>query len=198
MLAIEWKPEEWHDTYEEQVRKLVEDKLAGREIAVSAGPAPEATNRVDLMDALRRSLDSARETEPAKGTKKPSGRTAAARASRTPKPTGGKTSTSVRAPVGRTAAKLGTLERHSFWPEKKLTVALRRAESMHNWLYSKRLKRRRPAPPVVVRPLPEQTALAEAFIAFLDHVARQRVAVVQPAPCRHAHRIRARPTSRTK
>ncbi|MFF8775554.1 Ku protein, partial [Kitasatospora sp. NPDC015120] len=60
MLAIEWKPEEWHDTYEEQVKKLVEDKLAGREIAVSTGPAPEATNVIDLMDALRRSLDSAR------------------------------------------------------------------------------------------------------------------------------------------
>ncbi|MFF4385005.1 hypothetical protein [Kitasatospora sp. NPDC001547] len=43
MLAIEWKPDEWHDTYEEQVKKLVEDKLAGREIAVSAGPAPEAS-----------------------------------------------------------------------------------------------------------------------------------------------------------
>ncbi|MFF8775451.1 Ku protein, partial [Kitasatospora sp. NPDC015120] len=60
MLAIDWKPEEWHDTYEEQVKKLVEDKLAGREIAVSTGPAPEATNVIDLMDALRRSLDSAR------------------------------------------------------------------------------------------------------------------------------------------
>ncbi|MFJ9777216.1 Ku protein [Kitasatospora sp. NPDC101157] len=64
MLAIEWKPDEWHDTYEEQVKKLVQDKLAGREIAVSAGPAPEATNVIDLMDALRRSLETARKGEP--------------------------------------------------------------------------------------------------------------------------------------
>ncbi|WBP92025.1 non-homologous end joining protein Ku [Kitasatospora cathayae] len=105
MLAIEWKPDEWHDTYEEQVRKLVEDKLAGRQIAVSAGPAPEATNVVDLMDVLRRSLEDARKGEPAGKAKKPSSRTAAARASRSPKPTGGKKSTSAKATPGKTAAK---------------------------------------------------------------------------------------------
>ncbi|CAM5281478.1 Ku protein (plasmid) [Streptomyces viridifaciens] len=67
MLAIEWKPDEWHDTYEEQVKKLVQDKLAGREIAVSTGPAPEATNVIDLMDALRRSLETARKGGPGRG-----------------------------------------------------------------------------------------------------------------------------------
>ncbi|MFJ9770339.1 Ku protein [Kitasatospora sp. NPDC101157] len=98
MLAVEWKPDEWHDTYEEQVRKLVEDKLAGREIAVSAGPAPEATNVIDLMDALRRSLDTARKGEPADapGKGRPD-RTVGGRAGRSPKPTGGKKSTAAKA-----------------------------------------------------------------------------------------------------
>ncbi|ARF83286.1 Ku protein [Kitasatospora aureofaciens] len=103
MLAIEWKPDEWHDTYEEQVKKLVQDKLAGREIAVSAGPAPEATNVIDLMDALRRSLETARKDGPAEEPKKTrADRTPAARASRSPKPTGGKKSTATKA---STAAK---------------------------------------------------------------------------------------------
>ncbi|MFB7380820.1 Ku protein [Kitasatospora purpeofusca] len=112
MLAIEWKPEDWHDTYEDQVRKLVEDKLAGREIAASAGPAPEATNVVDLMDALRRSLEGTRKTEPTgKKTTTSSGRKAAAAAARTPKASGGKKTTTARAstptpkdPAKRTSA----------------------------------------------------------------------------------------------
>ncbi|MET9182892.1 Ku protein [Kitasatospora aureofaciens] len=104
MLAIEWKPDEWHDTYEEQVKQLVQDKLAGREIAVSAGPAPEATNVVDLMDALRRSLETARKSEKAGEPKKSSGRTAA-RTSHSPKQTGGKKNTSPKAATGKTTAK---------------------------------------------------------------------------------------------
>ncbi|WP_371502868.1 Ku protein [Kitasatospora sp. NBC_00374] len=38
MLAIDWNPDDYHDTFEEQVKKLIEDKAAGREIAVSQGP----------------------------------------------------------------------------------------------------------------------------------------------------------------
>lgn len=105
MLAIDWKPEDWHDTYEEQVRKLVEDKLAGRKIAVSTGPAPEATNVVDLMDALRRSLEGARSTGPAgKRATRSAGREAPATA-RTPKTTGGKKSTATKASTSKGPAK---------------------------------------------------------------------------------------------
>ncbi|MER6303718.1 Ku protein [Kitasatospora sp. NPDC001539] len=107
MLAIEWKPDEWHDTYEEQVKQLVQDKLAGREIAVSAGPAPEATNVIDLMDALRRSLEAAK-GEPAdrprrRGADQPP--PSAARTGRSPKPTGGKKSTAARAGAAAEPAK---------------------------------------------------------------------------------------------
>ncbi|MFF3068808.1 Ku protein [Kitasatospora sp. NPDC057936] len=102
MLAVDWDPGQWHDTYEEQVKKLVQDKLAGREIAVSTGPAPQATNVVDLMDALRRSLEGARKGESAGETeKKPP-----ARARRSPKPAAGTKSTSAKAITGKkTAAK---------------------------------------------------------------------------------------------
>ncbi|MGW2255180.1 non-homologous end joining protein Ku [Kitasatospora sp. NPDC001660] len=102
MLALDWDPDQWHDTYEEQVKKLVQDKLAGREIAVSAGPAPEATNVVDLMDALRRSLESARKDETGGGTEtKPPSRAA----HRSPKPASGTKSTSARTTGKKTAAK---------------------------------------------------------------------------------------------
>ncbi|MFI6844302.1 Ku protein [Kitasatospora sp. NBC_00085] len=97
MLAVEWNPDEWHDTYEDQVKQLIEDKLAGREIAVSTGPAPDATNVIDLMDALRRSLDSARKGEPAERTQKSAGRKTPTAASRSPKAAGGKKSTSAKA-----------------------------------------------------------------------------------------------------
>ncbi|MEV8100420.1 Ku protein [Kitasatospora sp. NPDC085879] len=65
MLAVDWDPTEYHDTFEEQVRKLIEDKQAGREITVSTGPPPESTNVIDLMDVLRRSVDAARSGKPA-------------------------------------------------------------------------------------------------------------------------------------
>ncbi|MBP0454020.1 Ku protein [Kitasatospora sp. RG8] len=116
MLAVDWNPGEWHDTYEDQVKKLIEDKLAGREIAVSAGPAPEATNVVDLMDALRRSLDSARKDEPTDKTQKPAGRKAAAPVSRAPKAAGGKKSTSAKATAAR-----GTARRKSATGKQQLS-----------------------------------------------------------------------------
>lgn len=97
MLAIEWQPDEWHDTYEEQVKQLVQDKLAGHQIAVSTGPAPEATNVIDLMDALRRSLETARKGEPAEEPKKTRAGQPPASARRSPKPTGGKKSTAAKA-----------------------------------------------------------------------------------------------------
>jgi DNA end-binding protein Ku len=55
-LSIDWRPEDFHDTYEEKVRDLVDAKAEGRQIVSAEGP-PEATNVIDLMDALRASVD---------------------------------------------------------------------------------------------------------------------------------------------
>lgn len=59
-LTVTWDPAAYHDTYEDRVRELVEAKREGREIVAEAAP-PEGTNVVDLMDALRRSVDRAEE-----------------------------------------------------------------------------------------------------------------------------------------
>ena len=64
MLAVKWNPDDYRDTYAQQVRKLVKDKAADREIVVSQGPPAEATNVVDLMEALKRSVANARAGRP--------------------------------------------------------------------------------------------------------------------------------------
>ncbi|MFB6887739.1 Ku protein [Kitasatospora sp. NPDC056327] len=90
MLTTDWKPEEYQDTFEQQVRDLVEAKAKGEEIAVSQGAPPETTNVIDLMDALRASLDAASSTgkEQAAGAAR-DGRSAP-KSTRTPKAAGGK------------------------------------------------------------------------------------------------------------
>jgi len=54
-----WRPEDYRDTYTERVEQLIEDKRAGRE-TVTASEPPEPTDVTDLLDALRRSVESAR------------------------------------------------------------------------------------------------------------------------------------------
>ncbi|KDN80634.1 hypothetical protein KCH_76100 [Kitasatospora cheerisanensis KCTC 2395] len=95
MLTVDWDPSDYRDTYEEQVEKLIEDKLAGRETAVSEGPPAEATNVVDLMAVLERSLEGAKSGGKAPaaeaGQESDGRRSGTSRA--TPKKTGGKKTT---------------------------------------------------------------------------------------------------------
>ena len=58
-MAGPWRPEEYRDTYTERVEQLIADKQAGRETVVAEEP-PGATEVNDLLDALRRSVESAR------------------------------------------------------------------------------------------------------------------------------------------
>ena len=55
-LAGKFEPEKFHDTYEENVKKLIQAHLEGREVEAIATPAkPEKV--VDLMAALKQSLE---------------------------------------------------------------------------------------------------------------------------------------------
>jgi DNA end-binding protein Ku len=99
MLATDWNPGEFRDESEEQVRKLVKDKAAGREIVVSQGAPEEGTNVVDLMEALRASIERAGGTAAAAAPKKTAS---------TPKPDTGKASTSKRPAKKAPAAKKRT------------------------------------------------------------------------------------------
>ncbi|MEU6578585.1 Ku protein [Streptomyces sp. NPDC046805] len=61
-LSMEWDPQEFHDTFQEKVQDLVEAKKKGETVEKSEQPA-RATNVVDLMDALRASVDRAKSTK---------------------------------------------------------------------------------------------------------------------------------------
>lgn len=68
MLSMEWKPEEFHDTFQEQVKRLIDAKRTGESVEKAAPPA-ESTNVVDLMDALRASVERAKGPKGAKDAK---------------------------------------------------------------------------------------------------------------------------------
>lgn len=57
-LSADWQPEEYRDSFEDRVQELIDAKRAGNEIT-TAEAAPDATNVIDLMAALQRSLDRA-------------------------------------------------------------------------------------------------------------------------------------------
>lgn len=58
-MTVDWNPEDYADVYEDRVRELVAAKAKGEEIT-SAEEPPEATNVIDLSEALARSLEQAR------------------------------------------------------------------------------------------------------------------------------------------
>lgn len=59
-LTGPFNPEQYSDTYTEELRQVIEEKAAGR-VPVPKGKAPEPTEVTDLMDVLRKSLDQERE-----------------------------------------------------------------------------------------------------------------------------------------
>ncbi|MFE7045972.1 hypothetical protein ACFU9X_43265 [Streptomyces atratus] len=58
-LTADWDPEDFHDTFQEKVEALIEAKAAG-EAVEKAEPAAQPTGAVDLMEALRASVEGAR------------------------------------------------------------------------------------------------------------------------------------------
>ncbi|WP_142147895.1 Ku protein [Streptomyces sp. SLBN-31] len=64
-LSMDWNPKDYRDTYEERVKELVDAKAKGKEIVSEEAP-PEATNVIDLMEALQRSVEQTRSSH---GTK---------------------------------------------------------------------------------------------------------------------------------
>jgi DNA end-binding protein Ku len=59
-MAAKWDPTNYHDRYRVRVEELIEQKLQGEEMVTRSGPKQD-TNVVDLMEALRRSVDRVRD-----------------------------------------------------------------------------------------------------------------------------------------
>lgn len=55
-MSAEWQPEDYHDTYIDRVRELLDEKKAGRKVEPAGAPA-QPTEVVDLFDALSRSVE---------------------------------------------------------------------------------------------------------------------------------------------
>jgi DNA end-binding protein Ku len=60
-MATQWKPEQYHDTYTEQLRHLIEQKAEGAEPVAQDEPPSTGGEVVDLMAALEASLAQAKE-----------------------------------------------------------------------------------------------------------------------------------------
>src|SRR5579872_4672790 len=72
-LATEWDPEKFHDSFQENVKKLIQTKLEGGKIAEVEKPKKLAPV-VDLMSALKQSLaEMEGKKKPAAGAKEASG-----------------------------------------------------------------------------------------------------------------------------
>ncbi len=59
-MTDEWQPQNYHDTYRAAVEDLIDKKSRGEVISIEGPPAP-APAAIDLMDALRASVEAARE-----------------------------------------------------------------------------------------------------------------------------------------
>lgn len=61
-LSSGFAPEDYHDTYTQQLREIIEQKAQGRPAPKTAGQAPAPTKVNDLVAALRASLDEHNQT----------------------------------------------------------------------------------------------------------------------------------------
>jgi DNA end-binding protein Ku len=65
-MTDDWRPEDYHDTYTQQVEKLIEDKREGKEIVAES--APSEPTKVVLFEALAKSVEGRKQ---ARDTPKP-------------------------------------------------------------------------------------------------------------------------------
>ncbi len=59
-LAAEWKPEQYHDTYTDELKRRIEAKDAGEEVVEPEQPEQPTGKVVDLMAALEASVEAAK------------------------------------------------------------------------------------------------------------------------------------------
>jgi DNA end-binding protein Ku len=59
-LAAEWKPEQYHDNYAEELRARIERKDEGKDIAEEAEAPARGAEILDLMEALEQSVSAAK------------------------------------------------------------------------------------------------------------------------------------------
>ncbi|MGA8116184.1 MAG: Ku protein [Actinocatenispora sp.] len=113
-MTADFDPEEYTDDYREALQEVIDAKVAGREVVQAAEPSEEPSNTIDLMAALRASVDRARtrrgESESApRAQKATAGKSTGGKAKSAAKTTG-KTAKAAKkaAPAKRAAKKTGS------------------------------------------------------------------------------------------
>lgn len=61
-MVKDFEPQQYHDEYQERLRKLIEMKIAGQEVVASKEDEP--TNVISLMEALQQSIKEGTEKDP--------------------------------------------------------------------------------------------------------------------------------------
>jgi DNA end-binding protein Ku len=79
-LSGDFQPEQYSDNYREALQALIEAKIAGREVVAPAEPAAETGTVVDLMAALRASVEAAKQGRAGEATSAPTKKSVAAKA----------------------------------------------------------------------------------------------------------------------
>ena len=72
-------PEQFRDTYREELLAMIEARAAGKEAPQAEAPAPRRDNVVNLMDVLQKSLEQSRQSRGADGEAPPARRAKGAR-----------------------------------------------------------------------------------------------------------------------
>jgi DNA end-binding protein Ku len=107
-MAGDFEPEQYHDDYREALQQVIDAKVEGREIVDTVPAAPDTGQVVDLMAALRASVEAAKRTRgespsaPAESTKEPAKKAAAKKA---PAKAAAKKAPAKKAPAKKAAKK---------------------------------------------------------------------------------------------
>ena len=132
-MAGDFEPEQYTDDYREALEAVIEAKVEGREIVETEEPQPNAGNVVDLMSALRASVEAAKK---GRGESSPSGTAAAKKATGEE---GGAKKAAKKAPAKKAAAKKA--------PAKKARPRRPRRRARPRRRRRARRRRRRPRRP---------------------------------------------------
>jgi DNA end-binding protein Ku len=107
-MSGEFEPEQYTDNYREALQAVIDAKVEGREVVETELPQPTAGNVVDLMSALRASVDAAKRSRGAGSASGPEKKAPAKKAAATKAPAKkapAKKATATKAPAKKAAAK---------------------------------------------------------------------------------------------
>ena len=110
-LSGDFNPEQYGDNYREALQALIEAKVAGREVVAPVEPAADTGTVVDLMAALRASVEAAKQGRSADAAPAPAKKAKAAADSRPAKKTAKQPAKKAAAPAARKRANTGTAKK---------------------------------------------------------------------------------------